>query len=379
MTDDTIRFNRPTLRGGEFAYMQEAILTGRISGPGIYSGHCEQLLEQTLGVGQALLTPSCSHALDMAAMLLDCGPGDEVIVPSFAFVTTAAAFANRGATPIFWDCCADTLNGDPAKLEALITPQTKAIVVLHYAGVGCAMDAIGAIAAQHHIPIVEDNAHGLFGKYNGQWLGSFGVLATQSFHETKNFTSGEGGALLINDPLYGKRAEIIRDKGTNRAAMFRGEADKYTWVDYGSSYVQSDILAGFLLGQLEEWQAVQSARATIWNRYHDALRPWAERLGVRQPIIPSACEQAYHLYYLIMNTEAQRDAFIAHMAHRKIKCVFHYLPLHLSPMGEKLGGKPGDCPVTEDASPRLVRLPMFNDMDEATQTRIIDAALEFSA
>src|SRR5512137_2561871 len=271
MNNDYIPFNQPCLSGNEIQYMADAINNKHISGDGTFTQKCHQLIEQQLGAQKALLTTSCTHALEMAALLLAIVPGDEVIVPAFTFVSTVNAFVLRGARPVFIDIRPDTLNLDESQLERLITPRTRAIVVVHYAGVGCEMDAILGIAGRYGIPVVEDNAHGLFGKYRGRFLGTFGCLATQSFHETKNFTCGEGGALLINDPQYVERAEIIREKGTNRSRFFRGEVDKYTWVDHGSSYLPSEILAAFLLAQLEEWPAIQNRRKAIWDRYHAEL------------------------------------------------------------------------------------------------------------
>jgi dTDP-4-amino-4,6-dideoxygalactose transaminase len=259
----------------------------------------------------------------------------------------------------------------------LITPRTKAIVPVHYAGIGCEMDAIAEIAARHKIPVVEDNAHGLFAKYKGRYLGTFGALATQSFHETKNFTCGEGGALVINDGQYVERAEIIRQKGTNRNRFFRGEVDKYTWVDIGSSYLPSDILSAFLYAQLEAREYIQGRRQRIWNHYHQHLQDLAQKHGFRLPVVPEHCEQPYHMYYLLLPTFAQRQGLIAHLKARGIQSVFHYLPLHLSEMGVRLGGKPGDCPVTEDLSDRLLRLPFYNDLTAVEQDRVISAVREY--
>jgi len=306
-------------------------------------------------------------------MLLDIQPGDEVIVPSFTFVTTANAFVLRGARPVFADIRPDTLNLDETLLERLITSRTCAIVPVHYAGVGCEMDAILAIAQHHGIAVVEDNAHGLFGKYKGRYLGTFGCLATQSFHETKNFTCGEGGALLINDPQYIERAEIIREKGTNRSRFFRGLVDKYTWVDVGSSYLPSDILAAFLYAQLEARDQIQARRQRIWHYYNDHLQDWATANDVRLPIVPAYCEQPYHMFYLLLPSLQQRQALIEHLKGHGILSVFHYLPLHLSDMGRKFGGQPGDCPVTEDISDRLLRLPFYNDLSEAEQVSVCAA------
>ena len=373
-----ISFNRPTFVGKEFEYMQQALQNDHISGDGPFSKRSHDLLEQVLGVPKVLLTTSCTHALEMSALLLDLKDGDEVIVPSFTFVSTINAFVLRGAKPVFADIRLDTLNLDESRLEALITPRTRAIVVVHYAGVGCEMDAIMEIASRHGIPVVEDNAHGLFGKYKGKYLGTFGVMATQSFHETKNFTSGEGGALLINDPQYIDEAEILREKGTNRSRFFRGQVDKYTWVNVGSSYLPSDMLAGFLLAQLEEREQIQSRRQQIWENYYKELGGWAEENHVRIPFVPAHCEQSYHIFYLLFPNLENRQAAIAHLKEREIQAVFHYLPLHLSPMGEKYGGRVGDCTVTECVSDQLLRLPFYTNMTETEQSCVIEALREFS-
>jgi dTDP-4-amino-4,6-dideoxygalactose transaminase len=371
-----IPFNRPSMVGNELAYIREAVGAGHISGDGIYTKKCHALLEEILGV-QVLLTTSCTHALDMTALLLGIQPGDQVIVPSFTFVSTVNAFVLRGAHPVFADIRPDTLNVDETQLERLITPRTKAIALLHYAGVGCEMDVIKDIAERHHLPLVEDNAHGLFAKYKGQYLGTFGALATQSFHETKNFSCGEGGALLINDPQYIERAEVVREKGTNRSRLFRGQVDKYTWVDIGSSYLPSDILAAFLYAQLEAREQIQSARRRIWTRYYESLSVWADTHQVRLPFVPTECEQPYHMLYLLLPSLQQRQALIAHMKSRGILAVFHYLPLHLSEMGQSYGGKPGDCPVTERVSDQLLRLPFYNELTESDQAQVIEAICEF--
>jgi len=373
-----IPFNKPSIVGNEIEYIHQAIENGHISGDGVFTKKCNAFLEEKLGVKKALLTTSCTHALEMAAILLDIQPGDEVIFPSFTFVTTVNAFVLRGARPIFVDIHPDTLNIDESQIEKLITPKTKAIVPVHYAGVGCDMDTIMNIANHHNLPVVEDNAHGLFGKYQGQYLGTFGCMATQSFHETKNFSCGEGGALLINDPSLIERAEIIREKGTNRSRFFRGQVDKYTWVDIGSSYLPSDMLAAYLYAQLEQWQKIQAKRKQICNTYDRRLRKWAESNGIRQPQIPEYCEQAYHMYYLLFPNLEKRQAFIEYMKKQGILCVFHYLPLHLSDMGKKFGGKVGDCPITEDVSDRLVRLPFYYGLTIAEQDKIIDVINQFS-
>jgi dTDP-4-amino-4,6-dideoxygalactose transaminase len=313
----------------------------------------------------------------MAALLLDTRPGDEVIVPSFTFVSTFIAFVLRGARPVFCDIRSDTLNIDETRIEPLITARTKAIVVVHYAGVGCEMDVILEIAARHNLAVVEDNAHGLFGKYKGRHLGTFGCLATQSFHETKNFFCGEGGALVVNDPRYIERAEIIREKGTNRNRFFRGQVDKYTWIDVGSSYLPSDILAAFLYAQLEARDRIQSSRRRIWEDYVAHLSEWAGAHGVRLPIVPGYCDQPYHMFYLLLPSLEWRQALIAHLKDRGILSVFHYQPLHLSEMGQRFGGRVGDCPVTEDVSDRLLRLPFYNDLTEADQARVVAAIHAF--
>lgn len=374
----SIPFNRPTTVGKEAEYMQQALQSRHISGDGQFTKRAHALLEESLGVPKVLLTTSCTHALEMSALLLDLKEGDEVIVPSFTFVSTINAFVLRNAKPVFADVRPDTLNIDESKLEALITPRTRAIVVVHYAGVGCEMDAILEIANRHGIPVVEDNAHGLFGKYKGKQLGTFGVMATQSFHETKNFTCGEGGALLINDPKYIEDAEILREKGTNRSRFFRGQVDKYTWVNVGSSYLPSDMLAAFLLAQLEAREQIQSRRRQIWETYYKELGAWAEENHVSMPFVPAHCEQTYHMFYLLFPNLERRQAAIAHLKERGIQAVFHYLPLHLSPMGEKYGGKAGDCPVTEQISDQLLRLPFYTNMSEEEQMQVIEALKEFS-
>jgi dTDP-4-amino-4,6-dideoxygalactose transaminase len=377
MAQRSIDFNHPVLVGRELEYVSEAFRNGHISGDGAFTKKCHAYLEQTLGVPKALLTTNCTHALEMTALLLDIQPGDEVIIPDFTFVSTVNAFVLRGAKPIFVDIRPDTLNLDETKLEALITPKTKAIIPVHYAGVGCEMDVILEIANRHGVPVVEDNAHGLFGKYKGQWLGTFGVMAAQSFHETKNFSCGEGGALLINDEKYIERAEIIREKGTNRSRFFRGQVDKYTWVDVGSSYLPSDVLAAFLFGQLEQREKIQSHRQRVWEMYQAGLVDWARQHGVGLPVIPAHVEQAWHMFYLLMPDLETRQRFIQHLRERGVYAVFHYLPLHLSDMGRQFGGQPGDFPVTESVSDRLVRLPFYNDLTPSDQQLVIAAINEF--
>jgi dTDP-4-amino-4,6-dideoxygalactose transaminase len=377
MTTIQIPFNKPAMMGNELDYIADAVRSGKISGDAIYSKKCHALLEAMVGVPKALLTPSCTHALEMAALLLNLQAGNEVIIPAFTFVSTVNAFVLRGAKPIFADIRPDTLNLDESKLEALITPRTKAIVPVHYAGVGCAMDKIMEIAARHGLAVVEDNAHGLFGSYQGKQLGTFGALATQSFHETKNFTCGEGGALLINNMALIDRAEVIREKGTNRSRFFRGMVDKYTWVDLGSSYLLSDVLAAYLYAQLEMREEVQRRRAQIFNTYDRELQDWAALHEVRLPIVPPDCEQSYHMFYMLLPSLEVRTALIDHLKAHGILSVFHYLPLHLSDMGQQFGGKEGDCPVTEDVSDRLLRLPFYNDLTEDEQARVIAALYDF--
>ncbi len=372
-----VDFNRPITVGNEFEYMRQAVDNAHISGDGPFTKKCHAFLENALGVTKVLLTTSCTHALDMSAILLDIQPGDEVIIPDFTFVSTVNAFVLRGAIPVFVDVRPDTLNLDESKLEAAITPRTRVIVPVHYAGVGCKMDAIMDIANSHKVIVVEDNAHGLFGKYGNKYLGTFGSIASQSFHETKNFSCGEGGALLINDPLLTERAEIIREKGTNRSRFFRGQVDKYTWVDIGSSYLPSDILAAFLYAQLEQREKIQSHRRRVWEIYQAGLQDWAEANGVQLPTIPIDCEQAYHMFYMLLPDLESRQKLISFLRERGIYSVFHYLPLHLSDMGRKFGGQPGDCPVTERVSDQLIRLPFHNGLTSSDQEIVIDTIREF--
>jgi dTDP-4-amino-4,6-dideoxygalactose transaminase len=372
-----IPFNRATLLGHELEYVEQAVANGHISGDGPFGRRCEELLEEAVGCERALLTTSCTHALELAALLLDLGPGDEVIVPSFTFASSATAFALRGATIVFSDVRPDTLNLDESLLPELVTERTRVIVPVHYAGVACELGPICALANEREIAVVEDNAHGLFGTYRGRALGTFGTFAAQSFHETKNVTCGEGGALLVNRPEYVDRAEVMREKGTDRKRFFRGQVDKYTWVDVGSSYVLSDLAAAFLAAQLEEREAVQAARRRVWERYRDALAGWAERRGARLPVVPEHCEQPFHMFALLLTSLEERTALIEHLRGRGILAVFHYLPLHLSAMGRRYGGRPGQCPVAEDASDRLLRLPFFTGLSEEQQDEVIDAIEAF--
>jgi len=378
MSQTKIHFNQPFATGGEFSYIQQAIRNAHTCGNGPFTKQCCAFLERQLGVSKVLLTTSCTHALEMAGLLLELAPGDEVIVPSFTFVSTVNAFVLRGVKPIFCDIRPDTLNMDENHLLRLITRRTKAIVPVHYAGVGCEMEAIMEIANAYDIPVVEDNAHGLFGTYKGKQLGTFGSLATQSFHETKNFNCGEGGALIINDPEFIEQAEIILEKGTNRSRFFRGLVDKYTWVDVGSSYLPSDMLAAYLYAQFEAHEKIQAKRRSIWEYYHANLADWATAHGVRFPVIPADCGQAYHMFYMLMPSLEKRQGLLAHLHAQQIMGVFHYQPLHCSTMGMKFGGKVGDCPVTEDVSDRLVRLPFYNDLSETDINRVVNAVKQFT-
>jgi dTDP-4-amino-4,6-dideoxygalactose transaminase len=372
-----IPFNRPGVAGRELGYVQEAFASGHLSGDGAFTRRCQAWLEAQVGCHKALLTHSATAALEMAALLLEIREGDEVVVPSFTFVSTVNAFVLRGARPVFGDIRPDTFNLDEDRLDGLITARTRAIVPVHYAGVGCEMERIVAVAAAAGVAVVEDNAHGLLGTYRGRPLGSFGALAAQSFHETKNFSCGEGGALLINDPRLVERAEIIREKGTDRSRFFRGQVDKYSWVDIGSSYLPSDILAAVLCAQFEAADEIQRRRRRVWERYAERLAGWAGEQGVRLPAIPPGCGQPYHLFYLLLPSLEDRQALIAHLRARNIVAVFHYLPLHLSQMGRRFGGRPGQCPVTESVSDRLLRLPLFADLTDEQLSRVTEAVLAF--
>ncbi|HVW01502.1 MAG TPA: dTDP-4-amino-4,6-dideoxygalactose transaminase [Planctomycetaceae bacterium] len=372
-----VPFNSPFTTGREFDYIRRAIENMHVSGDGMFTRKCQALLEQTLGAPRVLLTTSCTDALEMSALLLDLEPGDEVIVPSFTFVSTANAFALRGAKIVFADVRPDTLCLDESQLAALITPRTRAVVPVHYGGIACEMETISQLARDRGLAVIEDNAHGLFGAYRNRPLGTWGQLATLSFHETKNISCGEGGALVINDPGLIERAEIIREKGTNRSRFFRGEVDKYTWVDLGSSHLPSDMLAAYLFAQLEEREAIQAARRRIWECYDRELRDWAADHDVRLPVVPAGCSPSWHLYSLVLPTPDLRDRVIAWLQSRGIASVFHYQPLHLSEMGRRFGGSRGDCPVTEAVSARLLRLPFFNGLIEADQLSVLQTLRDF--
>ena len=372
-----IPLSRPYVSGRELALVTEALQSRRWSGDGEQTRRAAQLLAARTGGGTAMLTTSCTHALELAALLLDLVPGDEVIVPAFTFVTTASAFALRGARPVFVDIRPDTLNLDERLLPAAITARTRAIVPVHYGGVACAMDAIGEVARAAGATVIEDNAHGLFGTWRGRPLGSLGRLATQSFHESKNLSCGEGGALILNDPALVERAEILREKGTNRARFFRGEIDRYTWVDLGSSYLPSELLAAVLVAQLEAADTIQAARHRIWATYATELASWAHRHGIGLPTVPADCVHPAHLFYLVLPDLERRTRMLAHLRARGIHATFHYQPLHLSEVGRRWGGAPGDLPVTERIADTLLRLPLYPDLDARDLGRVLDAVTEF--
>ena len=378
MAQYRIPFNRPTRTSQDQAYIQQALEAAHFSGDGPFTKRCHQMLEQTHGGAKALLTTSCTHAIEMAAFLLDIRPGDEVIVPSFTFVSSVNPFVIRGARPIFADVHPETLGIDERQVAALITPRTRAIVVVHYAGIGCQMDVICALAAKHGITVIEDNAHGFFGKFRGQLLGTFGQTSALSFHETKNFTCGEGGALLINDSSLVERAEIIREKGTDRSKFHRGEIDKYGWVDQGSSYLPSELLAAMLCAQLEDRQHIQSRRHELWRRYNAELPAWAATHGVAMPVVPADREHSAHMFYIVLPSVAFRDGLIARLKSHGILAVSHYIPLNISKMGRRFGGTDGGCPVAETLAERLLRLPFYTQMTDAEQAEVISLVTGYS-
>lgn len=369
----TIPFNRPYLVGRELDNIAQAHAMGQLSGDGSFTRASHAWLEQRIGTHKALLTHSCTAALEMAAILLDLQPGDEVIVPSFTFVSTANAFVLRGAVPVFVDIRPDTLNIDEALIEQAITLRTRAICVVHYAGVACEMDTIMAIAARHGLRVVEDAAQAILSLYKGRPLGSIGDLAALSFHETKNVISGEGGALLINDPALIERAEVIREKGTNRSRFFRGQVDKYTWVDLGSSYLPSELIAAFLVAQLEEADHITSRRLAIWDNYHAWAAPLEAAGLLRRPVIPAECTHNAHMYFLLLQGLEARTHFIEAMNAADIGTVFHYIPLHSSPAGRRYGRTSGTLVHTDAASDRLVRLPLWIGL-ENQQDHVMKAA-----
>ena len=377
MSDGPIPFNRATIAQEDLAELEAAVERGHTAGNGPATVEAEQLLSTIHGEAPTLLTTSCTHALELSARLLDASPGDEVIVPAYAFVSTAAAFVLAGLRPVFVDIDHGTLGCDPEAVEAAITDRTRAICSIHYAGVGAHPDRLETLAADHGLTLIEDNAHGLGGRWDGRTLGTFGALSTLSFHETKNVTCGEGGALVVNDPSLVERAEILREKGTDRARFFRGQVDKYTWVDVGSSWVLSDLLAAILVGQLRRFTAIQERRHAVWSSYRSGLARWAGEHGVVLPEIPEAAEHTAHLFHLRMPDLATRTRFIDHMTAAGIGAVFHYQPLHLSDVGRRFGGREGQHPVTEAAADTLVRLPLFEALDEEQVDRILERVTLF--
>ncbi|NDV27174.1 dTDP-4-amino-4,6-dideoxygalactose transaminase [Desulfovibrio sp. JC010] len=377
MNSSLIPFNRPYIVGKELYYISKAVLQGNISGDGAFTDKCHKWMEERFDIKRALLTHSCTAALEMGALLADVGPGDEVIMPSFTFVSTANAFVLRGATVKFVDIRPDTLNINEQLIEAAITSKTKAIVPVHYAGVGCEMDYIMDLAADKDLLVIEDAAQAVNATYNGKFLGSIGHMGCYSFHETKNFISGEGGALAVNDERFVERAEIIREKGTDRSKFFRGEVDKYTWVDLGSSYLPSEIIAAFLYAQLEESSKITKKRTEIFSRYSFALAPLANECKLRLPHTPECCNHNGHMFYVITRTAEERDSLIEHLRNKSINAVFHYLPLHSSPMGRKISTSEEHLPYTDDISARLLRLPCYYELSERDQDTVIDSILDF--
>lgn len=367
-----IPFNRPTPRGRELELIEQALASSHLRGDGQFTRACHEFLKQRCEAQAALLVHSGTGALEMAAILADVGPGDEVIMPSFTFVSTANAFVLRGATPVFVDIRADTMNLDEQLVEAAITPRTRAIVAVHYAGVACDMNALKALADRHGLLLIEDAAQALGSTYHGRPLGAIGDLGALSFHETKNVISGEGGALLVGNPAFVERAEIIREKGTNRSAFFRGFVDKYTWVDVGGSYLPSEIIAAFLLAQLEALDVITAERLQHWQRYHDALAPLEQAALLRRPVIPEGCEHNGHMYYVLLPDLATRSRVIQQLQERGVQSVFHYVPLHSAPAGLRFGRTPGPMINTDSAGDRLLRLPMFahlgNGVDEVVES-----------
>jgi dTDP-4-amino-4,6-dideoxygalactose transaminase len=371
-----IPFNRPHTTGRELPALADAIARGHISADGDYSRRCRLRLQEMLGAPEVLVVHSCTAALELSALLLGVGPGDEVIMPSYTFVTTATAFALRGATPVFVDIRPDTLNVDESLVEAAITERTRAIVAVHYAGVACEMDPLQAIADAHGLALVEDAAQGICASYRRRPLGTIGAFGAISFHETKNVTCGSGGALVVNDARYQERAEVLRDKGTNRSRFIRGEVDKYTWIDLGSSYAISDLAAAFLLPQLQESGSITQERRTLWGAYHEAFSDAEDAGLLRRPVVPEECEHNAHMYYLLLPSHRERDQLIARLAERDINAVFHYIPLHSSPAGRRLGRVHGTMTVTDELSGRLVRLPLWSGMGRGKLERVAGSVIE---
>jgi dTDP-4-amino-4,6-dideoxygalactose transaminase len=369
-----IPFNKPYLTGLEIEYIAQAHKNGQLAGDGQFTRKCSRWLEEKTGAVKALLTHSCTAALEMAALLLDIQPGDEIIMPSYTFVSTSNAFVLRGGVPVFVDIRPDTLNIDERLIEAAITPKTRAIVPVHYAGVACEMDVIMNIAQRHSLAVVEDAAQGIMSTYKNRALGSIGDFGCYSFHETKNVISGEGGALLVNNPKYAERAEVIREKGTNRSQFFRGQVDKYTWVDLGSSYLPGEINAAFLWAQLQEADRITAMRMAIWSTYHEAFADLESQGRLTRPTLAQGCQHNAHMYYLLLNNLAERTALIEAMKSQGINCVFHYVPLHTAPYGVQAGRTEGNLPFTADLSDRLVRLPLWVGIEEH-QARVIENVL----
>jgi dTDP-4-amino-4,6-dideoxygalactose transaminase len=372
-----IPLSRPYLSGREILYLEQAVAEGDLGSDGPYSQGCARLMEERFGIGKVLMTPSCTAALELAVMLCGIGPGDEAILPSFTFVSTANAVARVGARPVFVDIRPDTLNLDESKVEAAITPRTRAIIPVHYAGIGCAMGEIMAVARAHGLRVIEDAAQGVNARVGGRALGAIGDLGAFSFHQTKNFGCGEGGALCVNDPALAARAEILRDKGTDRAQFLRGEVDKYTWVDVGSSYLPSELACAFLLAQLEVMEEITESRRTADRLYRERLAVLDDVGLARLPVVPGDCEANFHNFYLILRRQEVRDSLIDHLRRIGIASAFHYVPLHTAPVGRRLGYGDGDLPVTEDLSRRLVRLPLYAGMTEETVDRVVDGVLSF--
>lgn len=355
----TLRFNQPYATGRELDYIREAVEAGRLAGDGPFTKRCAAWLERRVGCRRALLTHSCTAALEMAVILADIGPGDEVIMPSYTFVSTANAVVRSGGVPVFVDIRPDTLNLDESLIEAAITPNTRAIIPVHYAGVGCEMDTIMDIAGRHRLVVIEDAAQGVEADYRGRPLGAIGHLGAVSFHETKNVVSGEGGALFVNDPEMVERAEIVWEKGTNRRQFFRGQVDKYTWVDVGSSFLPSELVAAYLLAQLEEAADITARRMRAWDAYHEAFAEPEAEGRLRRPVIPAHCRHNGHMYYLLMPDAADRDRTLARLHEADIRAVFHYVPLHSAPAGRRFGRVAGSMTHTDDLSARLLRLPLW--------------------
>lgn len=372
MHSEKIPFNSPYMTGKELFYIAKAKFGNMLAGDGQFTKRCHKWIEQSTGCNKALLTHSCTAALEMAALLLNIEAGDEVIMPSYTFVSTANAFVLRGGVPIFVDVREDTLNLDERLIEAAITTRTKGIVPVHYAGVACDMDSIIDIARRHNLRVVEDAAQGVMASYKGRALGSIGDLGAFSFHETKNVISGEGGALLVNDPALALRAEIIREKGTDRSRFFRGEVDKYTWQEVGSSFLPGEIIAAFLWAQLEEAEQITAARLVLWQRYHDLLAPLEERGVLRRPIVPAECQHNAHMYYVLLPEASDRQAVLDQLKRNQINAVFHYVPLHSSPAGRRYGRPHGDLAITDSISERLIRLPLWVGMTPAQQVTVVD-------